>query len=256
MVHAPTTPPLVTDRTDDDIAHGARLVDAAGRALPLEATSVTADAKGGLARVVLRQTFANRDRTPVHVHYLLPLPADGAVSGFSFLIGDNRVVGQIDTKQRAQARYDEALIEGRTAALLAQTRSSVFRQAVGNIPPETRIEVEIVVDQPLRWLADDPSGGAWEWRFPTVVGPRYLGHPGRIPDPQDVQVAVSASALAARMTMSLAVRDALAEGRGVESPSHRWSPTTETGSGSPMRKRADSTETSWCDGRSPPPSQD
>jgi hypothetical protein len=33
---------------------------------------------------------------PLHVTYSLPLPADGAVAGYQFRIGDRRVVGEID----------------------------------------------------------------------------------------------------------------------------------------------------------------
>src|SRR5690606_11162493 len=36
-------------------------------------------------------------------------------------------------------------------------------------PPGATVEAEIAIDQPLAWLAE----GAWEWRFPTVVAPRY-----------------------------------------------------------------------------------
>ena len=51
----------------------------------------------------------------------------------------------------------------------------MFTQEIGNIPPGEELIVEVSVDQRLRWLDE----GAWEWRFPTVVAPRYLGEPGR-----------------------------------------------------------------------------
>ena len=69
-------------------------------------------------------------------------------------------------------------MEGRSAALLEQDRSSLFTQEIGNIPPGEEVTVEVSIDQRLRWLDE----GAWEWRFPTVVAPRYLGAPGTVPD--------------------------------------------------------------------------
>ena len=164
---------------------GGRLVTADGRALPLIGASLAADAKGGIVRITLEQTFRNPHHEPLRVTYSLPLPADGAVSGFAFRIGEERVVGQVDTKRQARQRFEDAILEGRTAAILDQERSSLFTQEVGNVPPRTQVVCEVQIDQKLTWLPD----GAWEWRFPTVVAPRYLGAPGRwdLDDPAQVE---------------------------------------------------------------------
>lgn len=195
---------------------GGRLVTADGRALPLIGATLAADAKAGLVRITLEQTFRNPHDEPLRVTYSLPLPADGAVSGFAFRIGEERVVGQVDTKQQARQRFEDAILEGRTAALLDQERSSLFTQEVGNVPPRTQVVCEVQVDQKLTWLPD----GAWEWRFPTVVAPRYLGADGRVVDHAKVTVDVADAALPVKLGLSLAIRDPLPEDRRPESPSH------------------------------------
>lgn len=195
---------------------GGRLVSTDGRALPLIGASLVADAKGGLVRITLEQTFRNPHDEPLRVTYSLPLPADGAVSGFAFRIGDERVVGQVDAKQRARERFEGALLTGRTAAILDQERSSLFTQEVGNVPPRTQVVCEVQVDQRLTWLPD----GAWEWRFPTVVAPRYLGANGRVADAAKVSVDVADEALPVKLSLSLSIRDAMAEGARPQSPSH------------------------------------
>jgi Ca-activated chloride channel family protein len=187
-----------------------------GRTLPLQGATLRVDACGGLARVVLEQRFRNPHPEPLHVTYLLPLPVDGAVSGFAFRIGERRVVGEVDRRAAARERFEEAILEGRTAALLEQDRANLFSQELGNIPPGAEVVAELTIDQRLRWF----DTGAWEWRFPTVVGPRYLGAEGHVPDAARVTADVAEAPPPVRIALSLLIRDGVTTGRAPESPSH------------------------------------
>ncbi|MFT5682370.1 MAG: Ca-activated chloride channel family protein [Myxococcota bacterium] len=181
---------------------GCRLVSIDGRAIPLVGVHVSADAGGGLARVVVEQRFSNTHADPLTATYQLPLPADGAVVGFSFLIGERRIVGEIDRKHRARQRFEQAIAQGRTAAILDQDRSSLFTQEIGNIPPGAEVIAEITVEQPLTW-----KQGSWEWRFPTVVAPRFMG--STTPDAARVSVDVADGPLSATAAMTLQIRDGM-----------------------------------------------
>lgn len=209
-------PMTATPSPFPDASAGCRLVSTDGRPLPLLGAAITAEARAGMARVVLRQRFRNAHAEPLHVTYLMPLPADGAVSGYAFTIGERRVVGEVDRKHAARERFERALAEGRSAGLVEEQRSSLFTQELGNIPPGAEVVAEISVDQPLVWLEE----GAWEWRFPTTVGPRYMGAEGRVPDRAAIEVAVADKPLPVRMTLALAIHDKLPAGRRPESPSH------------------------------------
>src|SRR5690242_2082538 len=109
----------------NDPSTGGRLVTADGRTLPLRGVTVRAQAQGGVARVVLTQRFANVFDEPLRVTYLMPLPADGAVSGYAFTIGSRRITGEVDKKRAARERFEQALAEGRSAGIVEQERSSL-----------------------------------------------------------------------------------------------------------------------------------
>ncbi len=190
-----------------------RLVPSDGKVLPLEAADLRVDAKAGLARVTLSQRFRNPHAEPLSVSYRLPLPADAAVSGFVFRIGERSIRGVVEGRSAARELYEAAILDGRSAALLEEDRSSLFTQEIGNIPPGASVVAEIEIDQPLAWLAE----GSWEWRFPLAAAPRYLGCG---PSAGDVTLDVATGAVAARASLSMSVRDPLAHRRSPESPSH------------------------------------
>ena len=192
------------ERETDHRSAGGRLVASDGRTLPLRAVAITADTRGGLARVVLEQRFTNAFSEALRVTYLVPLPADGAVSAYAFRMGDRRIVGEIDRREAARERFETALVEGRTAALVEQDRANLFTQEIGNIPPGAEVVAELVIDQRLTWLDE----GAWEWRFPTVVAPRYLGADGRVADAGRAVVDVAENGVGAQASAKLTIRDA------------------------------------------------
>ena len=205
LAHEPTFPTT-----------GPRLVSTGGLSLPLRGAALRVDTRGGLARVVLSQRFENPHAETLAVTYRMPLPADGAVSGYAFRIGERCIVGEVDRRAAARERFEQAIAEGRRAAILEQERSSLFTQEIHGIPPGAALVAELVVDQRLAWLDE----GAWEWRFPTAAAPRYLGAPGAVADPGSVTLDVAGTPLPGRFSLELAIRDAVVQGRRPESPSH------------------------------------
>ncbi|HJY71412.1 MAG TPA: VIT domain-containing protein, partial [Streptosporangiaceae bacterium] len=78
-------------------------------------------------------------------------------------------------RERSQAReeYDQAIAEGRRAAIAEEDRPDVFTMRVGNIAPGERVTVRLVLAQRLPYC-----DGEVTFRFPLVVAPRYIpGHP-------------------------------------------------------------------------------
>ncbi|HEY5951084.1 MAG TPA: VIT domain-containing protein, partial [Kofleriaceae bacterium] len=195
---------------------GAELVTSDGRALALVAATLRGEAQGGLARLVLEQRFENPYSETLKVTYRMPLPADGAISGYEFVIGERVVKGVIDKKRQARERFERAIVEGRTAALLEQERADIFTQQIGNIPPREAVVARITIDQRLVWLPE----GEWELRFPTVIGPRYIGLADSAEDVRATHVKVTDKPLGVAIQIELAIRDAIVAGAKPSSPSH------------------------------------
>jgi Ca-activated chloride channel family protein len=210
---------------------GAELVTVDGRSLPLVGARLVAEAGGGLARSVLEQRFENRYAETLRVRYRMPLPADGAVSAYEFELGGRVIAGRVQRKAEAREQFEQAIAAGQTAALLEQDRDDIFTQELGNILPGEAIVARITIDQRLVWLAgtsglgggdrgDGPFEGEWELRLPTVIGPRYVGAADSADDARATHVAVAPGQIGARISIELAIRDAIVPGRAPSSPSH------------------------------------
>ena len=115
------------------------LVSVDGRTYPLESARLAARAEGGLALSRLTQVFANPHEEALEVVYTMPLPAEGAVVGYTIRIGERIIRGVVEPREKAEAAFRKALSEGRSAGLLEQDRDDTFQQRLGNIPPGTKV---------------------------------------------------------------------------------------------------------------------
>ncbi|MHC4210718.1 MAG: VIT domain-containing protein [Planctomycetota bacterium] len=208
--------------TQPRTAPAARLVSVDGREFPLEAAAITARAEGGLAESRLVQTYSNPHAEPLEVLYTMPLPADGAVVGYTITLGDRVITGEIERLQEAREAYQRALEEGRTAGLLEQVRGDTFTQKLGSLPAGATAKVEIRVLHPLAFRpATDDGAASWEYRFPTVVGVRYQGAPGRVPDAADFELdRADESGTPVRLELDLMLADGAPEALDPQSPTH------------------------------------
>lgn len=186
-------------------SNGARLASRTGEALSLRGITLTCEAMGGIARTRLRQSFTNAYPNPLELVYSLPLPVDGTVAGYEIRAGDRVIRGRVERRDEARAQYDAARLVGRTAALVEQDRPNLFTQYVGNIPASTDVIVELTIDHRLTWI----PAGAWEWRFPTVVAPRYLAAEGVVRDADRVTVDVMNGASTPTVSVALTIADDL-----------------------------------------------
>ncbi|MBM9604061.1 marine proteobacterial sortase target protein [Desulfopila inferna] len=127
---------------------------------------------GMVANAFVRQRFINDSDQWRQAVYVFPLPDESAVQHMRMIVGDRVIVGKIEEKREARRIYEKARSEGKKTSLLAQKRPNVFSMAVANIPPNGVVEVEIEFLDAVHFDND-----VFSYRFPLVVGPRYI--PGK-----------------------------------------------------------------------------
>ncbi|MGJ6961474.1 VIT domain-containing protein [Streptosporangium sp. G11] len=137
--------------------------------LPLESVDVTAAVSGLSAGVEVVQGFRNPHDVALEATYVFPLPDRAAVTAFR-MEADGRVIeGVLKERGQARADYDQAISQGKRAAIAEEDRPDVFTMRVGNIVPGERVTVHLTLNQPLPY-----EDGAATFRFPLVVAPRYI----------------------------------------------------------------------------------
>src|SRR5258706_12919456 len=102
--------------------------------LPLSKVEVSAKVADRVASVTIEETFQNTYSDHLEAVYIFPLSAGCAVSNFEMRVGDRVVKGKVEDRGEARRQYQQALDDGKRAALLEQDRDDVFTVQVGNLP--------------------------------------------------------------------------------------------------------------------------
>ena len=160
----PTASPSIAD---DEPGFGALRTEKGH--LPLESMEVRGRIDGLLARVAVRQTFVNAFDEPLEATYIFPLPDRAAVTRFRMMVAGREIDGLLEERGQAREHYDEAIAQGRRAAIAEEDRPGVFNLRVGNLMPGERATVELTSCGVLPY-----ADGEVTFRFPLVVAPRYI----------------------------------------------------------------------------------
>ncbi len=139
---------------------------------PLKSTDVQVSIGGVIAEVTVRQSYQNGGDRPINARYVFPASTRAAVHGMKITIGEKVIIARIKEREAAQAEFREAKASGKTASLLEQQRPNVFMMSVANVLPGDIVDIELIYTELLV-----PTDGAYEFVFPTVVGPRYSSQP-------------------------------------------------------------------------------
>uniref|UniRef100_A0A8C2JIT3 VIT domain-containing protein n=1 Tax=Cyprinus carpio TaxID=7962 RepID=A0A8C2JIT3_CYPCA len=115
--------------------------------------------------------YVNEEERPLEALFVFPLPADAAVCHFSAKIGEQEIVAEVQDRETARDRYDDAVSSGQQAFLLEESSESpdVFRLSVGCLSAGQNAAVTIIYVTELA-VQDDHS---LRFCLPAVLNPRY-----------------------------------------------------------------------------------
>ncbi|UCF37441.1 MAG: hypothetical protein JSU96_00795 [Acidobacteriota bacterium] len=194
------------------------LIDCKTAALvPLTGVEVDAEIAGRSSRVKISQKFCNREKVPVEAVYKFPLTEAASICGFRARVGEKVIEGNIEEREKAFEKYDEALEAGHGGYLLDEERPNIFTLSVGNLNPgaEAVLEIEYVT-------LLETHGREVRFSLPTTISPRYL--PADAPDEDGIPAAAKVNPefeldvpYGLRVQLRVHGRDGI---ESVESPSH------------------------------------
>ena len=137
---------------------------------PLKSTNVTTIIEGIIADTYVVQTYANQGTKPINASYVFPASTKVTIHGMQMRIGNQTVTATIKEKEEAKEEFEAAKSEGKSASMLSEQRPNVFTMDVANIMPGDEVHIELHYTELIT-----PSEGTYQFVYPTVAGPRYVG---------------------------------------------------------------------------------
>ncbi|KAF4550489.1 Hypothetical protein D9617_17g047570 [Elsinoe fawcettii] len=126
----------------------------------------------------LRQTFSNpTDQKLKNASYQFPLYDGIAVTSFTCIVGDRKIVGRVEEEEKARKTFNSAVDRGESAGLLASAPAGIFCLSVGGIPARSNIIVDIEYGGELK---HDAEIDGVRFTLPTAIAPRYGSYPGDV----------------------------------------------------------------------------
>lgn len=139
------------------------------RVFALEWTRVDMQVTGQMVYASVEQAFRNPLSVPIEATYTFPMPEDATLCDMVLHTSISTVRSVVQEKARAQETFAAARTQGKTAALVESKPQQTFTTSVTQIPPGESVRVCLSYVEPLAF-----EDQAYEIRFPTTFGPRYV----------------------------------------------------------------------------------
>ncbi len=181
-----------------------------GMVVPLTSTIVNASMHDLLSDVTVTQVYENTETKNIEAIYTFPLPLDAVILDVEVRLDERSLKGCIVEKVEAEAKYEEAIVDGHTAIMLEKVKDGLYTMNVGNLLPKHAVSISVQYAVLHRW-----QGEQLRFYLPTTIAPRY-GTPNMDAHQIPVVDACSKNAFAFSLNITGLLSDAV-----FESPSHK-----------------------------------
>ncbi|MCX7554874.1 VIT and VWA domain-containing protein [Marinicella sp. S1101] len=144
--------------------------------IPLLLTTVDAEINGFMAEVKVTQYYKNDGSVPLEAQYVFPGSTDAAVHQVEMVVGDRRIIADIQKKKEAKETYLKAKEAGKTTSLLEQSDPGLFTMNLANILPGDDIQVSLSYTEKII-----PSQGKYTFTYPAIGRPSVLARGNTAP---------------------------------------------------------------------------
>jgi Ca-activated chloride channel homolog len=134
----------------------------------LTQVSATGRLNGLLFELTVEQHYRNPGSANIEAVYTFPLPSDAVLLDLDVRIGERTLTSVVVEKRKAEARFEDALAQGDSAAMLERATDGVYTVNLGNLHAGEEALIRYRYAQLLRF-----EHGSVRLTVPTVIAPRY-----------------------------------------------------------------------------------
>ncbi len=135
------------------------------RSLPVKSIKIDTRISSQVATTHVEQVFRNDTNFTLEGTYFFPIPEAASISEFAIWEGNQRLVGEVRTREEARRIYDEIVRRQRDPGLLEYAGKDLFQASIFPILPHSDKKLEITYTQVVR-----AEGGTVSYRYPLGTG--------------------------------------------------------------------------------------
>jgi Ca-activated chloride channel family protein len=134
-------------------------------ALPIKSIKIETKINAQVATTHLEQIFRNDTDATLEGTYFFPIPESASIVEFAIWDGNNRLVGEVRSREEARRIYDEIVRRKRDPGLLEYAGKDLFQASIFPIPPHSDKKLELTYTQVL-----SAEAGTVSYRYPLGTG--------------------------------------------------------------------------------------
>src|SRR5918994_1801024 len=135
------------------------------RSLPVKSIKIDTRITSQVATTHVEQVFRNDTDATLEGIYFFPIPEQASITEFAIWEGNQRLVGEVRSREEARRIYDEIVRSQRDPGLLEYAGRDLFQASIFPIPPNSDKKLELTYSQILQ-----AESGTIAYRYPLGTG--------------------------------------------------------------------------------------